>query len=161
MGDILFRKDGFVFSYRVAGIVVQNGLVLLQQAPPDPGYAFPGGHVALGETGAQALAREFREETGADAAVGNLRWVGEIFFPWDGKPCHQICLYYDVSLNNPAALPTQGGFDTLDHIEGRDIPVRFSWLPLDGLGDALLYPPQAAALLQNPPDEVAHFVYRE
>ena len=31
MSDILFKKDGFVFSYRVAGIAVQNGKVLLQK----------------------------------------------------------------------------------------------------------------------------------
>ena len=60
--DILFKTDDFVFSYRVAGICMQNGKVLLQKPSNDTGYAFPGGHVTLGETNAQTLIREFQEE---------------------------------------------------------------------------------------------------
>ena len=43
--DILFKTERFVFSYRVAGVLVQNGCVLLQKPPDDDGYALPGGHV--------------------------------------------------------------------------------------------------------------------
>ncbi|MEA4890348.1 MAG: hypothetical protein VB070_12905 [Clostridiaceae bacterium] len=50
MPDILFKTDDYIFSYRVAGICVQNGKVLLQKPTNDSGYAFPGGHVAFGET---------------------------------------------------------------------------------------------------------------
>ena len=50
MADILFKTDDYIFSYRVAGICVQNGKVLLQKPTNDSGYAFPGGHVAFGET---------------------------------------------------------------------------------------------------------------
>lgn len=31
MSDILFKTDDYVFSYRVAGICIQNGRVLLQK----------------------------------------------------------------------------------------------------------------------------------
>ena len=50
----------------------------------------PGGHVELGDTNAQTLVRELKEEIGADITVGDLKWVAEIFFPWGDKPCHQI-----------------------------------------------------------------------
>ena len=81
MGDILFKMDDYVFSYRVAGVCIQNGCVLLQKPTNDDGYAFPGGHVEFGETNAETLIREFKEEIGADVRVGNLRWVAEVFFP--------------------------------------------------------------------------------
>lgn len=58
--DILFKTDEYVFSYRVAGICIQNGKVLLQKPSNDTAYAFPGGHVAFGETNAQTLVREFQ-----------------------------------------------------------------------------------------------------
>ena len=48
MKDLLFKTDDFVFSYRVAGILIHEGKILLQTAGDDPGYAFPGGHVAYG-----------------------------------------------------------------------------------------------------------------
>ena len=92
MTDILFRTDSYVFSYRVAGVCIQNGKVLLQKPADDDGFAFPGGHAAFGETNAETLTREFKEEIGAAIAVGGLKWVGEVFFDWGGKPCHQICL---------------------------------------------------------------------
>ena len=67
--DILFRTDEYVFSYRVAGICIQNGKVLLQKPDNDTAFAFPGGHVTLGETNAQTLIREFKEEIGVDISV--------------------------------------------------------------------------------------------
>ena len=90
MSDILFHRENYVFSYRVAGILLHKSSVLLQKPTNDTVYAIPGGHVALGETNAQTLEREFKEEIVADITVGELKWVAEIFFPWGDKPCHQI-----------------------------------------------------------------------
>ena len=98
MGDILFQTDEAVFSSRVAGICSHHGKVLLQKPANDNGFAFPGGHAAFGETNAATLIREFKEEINANIAVGALKWVGEIFFPWGNRPCHQICLYMRYEL---------------------------------------------------------------
>ena len=86
MSDILFKTEDYVFSYRVAGICIQNGKLLLQKPADDEGYAFPGGHCAFGETSEETLIREFREETGAEISVGELKWVGEIFSPGEAGP---------------------------------------------------------------------------
>ena len=43
--DILFKKEDFVFSYRVGGILIRNGKILLQR-PKNDDYAIIGGHVA-------------------------------------------------------------------------------------------------------------------
>lgn len=44
-------------------------------------YALPGGHVKIGETTADGLVREYKEETGADIKVGKLLWTEDCF--WD------------------------------------------------------------------------------
>ena len=98
MKDILFKTDDYIFSYRVAGILIHNNKILLQKPTNDAGFAFPGGHVGFGETNAETLVREFKEEIGIDIKVNGLKWVGEIFFPWGNKPCHQICLYYMIEM---------------------------------------------------------------
>lgn len=67
---------------------------MLQKPVNDEGYAIPGGHVAFGESSEEALLREFMEEIGANIQVERLLLIGENFFPWGKKPCHQICLYY-------------------------------------------------------------------
>lgn len=160
MTDVLFKTDDYVFSYRVGAICVQNGLVLLQKPDNDPGYALPGGHVALGEEARDALKRELKEEIGADADIGALRWVAEIFFPWGKRPCHQICLFYDVSLADKHT-PRVGSFPAVERMEGRTFTLGFHWIPLDALGGIALYPTEARELLIHPSDKIEHFVYRE
>ena len=95
--DILFKNDNFVFSYRVGGILKHNGKILLQR-PKNDDYAIIGGHVAAMETSMETLKREFEEELHAKIEVDNLLAIGEIYFPWGKRPCHQICLYYNVHL---------------------------------------------------------------
>lgn len=154
MRDILFRTEDAVFSYRVAGICMQNGKVLLQTTSDgDPTFAFPGGHVALGETNAETLIREFREEIGADVRVGELKWVAEVFFSWGEKPCHQICLYYMVDIENPE-VPKDGVFSAEAHLE-------FHWVPIEETAGMEIYPANARELLSQLDEGVQHFIYRE
>ncbi len=160
MSDILFKTEQYVFSYRVAGICIQNGKVLLQKPTNDNGFAFPGGHVAFGETNKETLLREFKEEIGADISVGELKWVGEIFIPWGEKTCHQICLYYNISLAD-THTPREGMFMAQEHLEGRDFEIEFHWIPLEEIKDIELYPTNAKELLGSLEDGTVHFVYQE
>ena len=152
--DILFKTEEWVFSYRVAGICVCNGKVLLQKPVNDAAYAFPGGHVALGESNEETLIREFKEEIGVDIRVGELKWVAEIFFPWGSKPCHQICLYYMVEGEILEDTRFMG-------IEERNVSLEFRWVPLEELKNLEVYPVQTAELMQKLDAGVQHFVYRE
>lgn len=160
MSDILFKTPEAVFSYRVAGICVRNGKVLLQKSTNDTAYAFPGGHVAFGETNEETLVREFREETGADIRVGELKWVAEIFFPWGDKPCHQICLYYMVELVTEGVLSESCAIGT-ELIEGRDFKLEFHWMPISELDGIELYPSNAPELMKKLDEGVQHFVYKQ
>ncbi len=160
MPDILFKTDNYVFSYRVAGICIQNGKVLLQKPTNDNGFAFPGGHVALGETNEEALIREFKEEIGADISVEKLKWVGELFFPWGEKPCHQICLYYAIEIED-IHTPMDGIFMAQEQHEGRNLEMEFHWMPIDEISHIEIYPTNTVQLLDNLSDGVQHFIYRE
>lgn len=157
---ILFRTEDYVFSYRVAGICVQNDKVLLQKPSNENGFAFPGGHAELGETNAQTLIREFREELGATISVGELKWVGEVFFPWGSKPCHQICLYYSVDIQSDT-IPSEGMFLGKEQIEGRSFNLEFHWVPVADLNQMEVYPTNAATLMEQLDCGVQHFIYRE
>ncbi len=158
--DIIFKTEDYVFSYRVAGICIQNGKVLLQKPSNDTGFAFPGGHVTLGETNEQTLIREFQEEIGIDVAVGDLKWVGELFFPWGKKSCHQICLYYVVELQ-AGDIPLEGMFLGKEHIEGRNFDLEFHWIPVTELKNIEVYPTNVVDLMNRLDQGVQHFIYNE
>ena len=158
--DILFHTEEYVFSYRVAGICMQKGKVLLQKPSNDTAFAFPGGHVAFGETNAQALLREFQEEIGVDISVGDLKWVAEIFFPWGNKPCHQICLYYMVEVTSDH-IPFEGMFLGKEQLEGRNFDLEFHWVPVSELEHIEVYPTNVVELMNQMDQGVQHFIYRE
>ena len=159
--DLLFKMEEGVFSYRVAGICLRNGRVLLQTTTgEDRSFAFPGGNVSFGETNEQTLIREFREETGLDIRVGELKWVAEIFFPWGEKTCHQICLYYLVEVQDES-VTAEGKFIGREQLEGRNFDLEFHWVPIEQVKKLEVYPVQAAALLEKLDEGVQHFIYRE
>ena len=158
--DVIFKTEDYVFSYRVAGICMQNGKVLLQKPSNDIGFAFPGGHVTLGETNEQTLIREFQEEIGIDVAVGDLKWVGELFFPWGSKQCHQICLYYLVELQSEH-IPLDGMFLGKEKIEGRHFDLEFHWISLTELKNIEVYPTNVIELVDKLDEGIQHFVYHE
>ncbi|GMO48699.1 MAG: NUDIX domain-containing protein [Termitinemataceae bacterium] len=159
--DILFRTDNFIFSYRVAGILIIDNKILLQKQTDKDGFAFPGGHVAFGETNAETLIREFKEETNFNITVGELKWVGEMFFPWDKKQCHQICLYYSVNLENTTVIKSFDKFTGNEYIENRNFDIEFHWMPIEKINKIKIYPANTIELLKDYDKGVKHFVDKE
>ena len=159
--DIIFPTDDFVFSYRVGGLLIHNGKVLLQK-PLNDGYAIIGGHVAALETTAETLKREYMEELHAEIEVDRLLAVGELFFPWGDKPCHQICLYYKVHLSNENLIPMDGIIHGYDELGDQCFDTDFCWVPLEQLENGLkVYPLELIPHIVNEPKEAVHFVTRE
>jgi ADP-ribose pyrophosphatase YjhB (NUDIX family) len=160
MTDISYRRKGMGFSYRVAGILLRNHCVLMQNTGNEPGYAFPGGQVAFGEIHAESLAREFREELGAEVEVGALQWMEENFFRWNKTRFQQICLTYAVKLTNE--IPMEGRFRSREIRAGGE-QVWFAWLPIERLRDSdiTVYPHAAADLLTRLDQGVQHIIRRE
>jgi len=149
MADILLHFDNHIFSYRVAGILIINGKVLLQAPKNQDQYAFPGGHVAFGETNAETLIREWREEIGVDIDVSELKWIEESIFLWGGKNVHQIYLSYIVELKDVIA----SGSYTNDG-------ARLAWLPIDKLNEYELYPGMLKNGLRKLPEHPMHVITR-
>ena len=158
MKDILFKTDDFVFSYRVGGILIHNGRILLQK-PKNDDYAIIGGHISSMETTRETLQREFEEELHAGIVVDNLLAVGEIFFPWGKKPCHQICFYYKVHLCDMDSIPTEGIFHGYDELDNERIDLDFCWVPLSELEKGLkVYPLEMIPIILRDSKEIVHFV---
>ena len=160
MSDILFKTEDHIFSYRVGGVLIREGKALLQRAAGEDGYALIGGHVAFGETTAETLVREFREELGADIRVERLLMVNENFFAWGSRPCQQINLYYLVSLTDETQIPLSGSFWALDECGGERVDLEMCWISLEEIAQQTLYPAEAKPYLLHLPSEIVHIVHR-
>lgn len=158
--DILFKTDDFVFSYRVGGILIRDGKILLQR-PKNDDYAIIGGHVTVMETSKETLKREFYEELHANVEVGDLYAVGEIYFPWGKRPCHQICLYYKVKLLDDS-IPCDGVFHGYDELDNERIDLDFCWVPLDDLKNGVkMYPLELIPYIVEDNGDIVHFVSKQ
>ena len=143
-------------SMRSVGVLVRDGKILVQREKDNNEYALPGGGVAIGETGSDALIREFKEESGADINCHRLIWFEENFFKWNGRDQHNICLYYLISLKNENDIPDIG-----EYVPFKDNPnVGFEWIALDQLDKVTIYPQYLPEKIHNIADGVEHFVRR-
>lgn len=159
--DILFNAEDFIFSYRVGGLLIQNNKILLQK-PKNDNFAIIGGHVSSLETTTETLKREFEEELHTKIEIDSLFAVGEVFFPWGQKPCHQICLYYKVHLLNDNDIPLDGSFHGYDNLDNERIDLDFCWVPLEDLKNRLkVYPLELTPHIVNDSNEIVHFISKQ
>jgi 8-oxo-dGTP diphosphatase len=103
----------------VGAIVVHDGrLLLIRRArPPQAGkWSVPGGRVERGETLAEAVVREVREETGISVVAGQLLgWADRSDPAW-----HYVILNFGADPVEPLTAPAAG-----------DDAAEATWCPLD------------------------------
>jgi ADP-ribose pyrophosphatase YjhB (NUDIX family) len=125
-----------VFVYRVAGVALAGDRVLLHRAEPDDFWSLPGGRVELMEFARDALRREMLEESGEEVRVERLLWVVEEFFEWNGRPHHELALYFLMTFP-PGSRALSS--DTFVGAE-QDLPLVFRWHRLADLDGLTVYP---------------------
>ncbi len=147
---ISLRIEGALFNYRVAGVAVLNGKVLLHKTPSDNFWTLPGGRCELFEFSKDTLQREMQEETGMDAEAGEMLWVSENFFLYNGDKYHEIGFYFEMDIKN---LPNQNDFLGA---EGED-ELLFHWHDVNELHSIRVYPEFLAEALAKSPLEKGHY----
>jgi 8-oxo-dGTP pyrophosphatase MutT (NUDIX family) len=131
------------------GVIRRDGLLLVLEghdaAKPETFYRPLGGGIDFGELGRDAVARELREEIGAE--VCNVRSLGtlENIFLFGGRPKHEIVLVYEVDLVDEAFYSTA---TRLGH-EDDGTPFQVMWQPIAqfAAGGLVLYPDGLLSLL--------------
>ena len=109
-------QAGLDYRHRAAvfGIAERDGLIACVRITRDTGAYFdlPGGAVEGEETEAQALAREYREETGLDVTpVDRLTEASQYFIRTDGIALNNVSAFWTMS---PVALKPENKLEA-DH----------------------------------------------
>ena len=122
------------------GVCAADGKVLLCKAKGGSSTYLPGGHIEFGETAAEALVREMKEESGLDVEVGRLLGVLENSFLQHGEKHCEINLVYEMSLS-----PRRDGADSaVDAIEPW---IEFEWRDIGDLASANLLPTEISKFI--------------
>ena len=153
---ISFEAPGGRFNYRVAGVALAAGRVLLHQREGDDFWTLPGGRPELMESAADALRREMREELNVSVTVGRLIWLVEGFFSFEGVRYHELLLCFEMTCSDLSVA-------ALDEFEGAegDRRLLFRWCPLDGLEALPIRPAFLAPALRDPPKAPEHLVHED
>lgn len=162
---ISFPIEGQRFNFRVAGLFLVDGHVLICDEDDDGYCMLPGGRIELGEDSRTSLAREIEEEIGLPAEVGELILTSESFYAREGEQFHELGFFYlcrFVDAHTPGfGAPTGTTPWRVTHDEGSEH--RFHWLPVDGpeLASMDLKPTWLRDLLRSLPDRLTHIVHDE
>jgi 8-oxo-dGTP diphosphatase len=113
----------------------------IYEGEPEPLWTLPGGRQEVGETLAQAVEREFREETSLEVAAGELAYVSESVDR--GAGLHVVNCTFRIRESDPNAQPKSN--------DSKVVEVRFvpEGSALDLLRADVLRVPVAAALSGN------------
>lgn len=122
-----------LFNFRVAGVAVQNGKLLLHKTPTDNFWSLPGGRVDMFEFSKETLLREMVEEIGKTVTVGNLLWVVENFFSYNEIRYHEIGFYYQMEIPD---LENQLDFV----VQEDDTELLFHWEDIKQIDSGSIYP---------------------
>ena len=120
------------------GVCLMDGQLLLCRNRQVGNVYLPGGHVEFGETGAEALMREIREEMGCRSRVSGFLGCAEHFFRQKGEPHAEINLVYVLKV---------AGIVPADPLPSREAWIEFFWHPLARLGAARFEPAALRRLL--------------
>ena len=152
---ISFETPAGRFNYRVAGVAMAAGRVLLHRREGDDFWTLPGGRPEPMEPAGDALRRQMREEQNAPVTVGRLLWLIENFFTFEGQRYHELLLCFEMACGDLAS-----GLDDFEGLEG-DSRLLFQWCPLESLARLPLRPAFLAPALRNLPATPVHVVQED
>lgn len=146
------------FNYRVVGVAIHDGAVLLHRANQETFWTLPGGRAEHGESAEETISREMVEELGTSVDVVRLLWLVENFFDYDGWRYHELALYFLIRFP-PDSRPMSA--ETFEAADGRT-RLSFRWFPLvrERLAGLPLFPTFLADALTDLPTSVVHIVER-
>ena len=137
--DVKIKTNDLKFKFRVCGIIINDGKILLEEYSKDS-FCLPGGYVNLGESSEDAIKRELKEELEIDFNIDSFLGVIENFFTnIKLVKTHGIEFYYKVSFKNVDDIK-KIDYNRIENDHGFMVQHHFKWIDLSDLDNINLVP---------------------
>lgn len=145
-----FTEELRKFRYRAAGIIIEDGCVLMVTNDSADYYYSIGGAVHMGETAEEAVLREVFEEAKVVCEIDRLLFINENFFFENGIENHEISFYYLIKPVDRSLIYKSSnscGFDEY-----------LCWIPISDLPDITAFPSFFKTELINLPENPVYII---
>jgi len=155
---IHFGDDRRQFLYRVAGVAIRDGRLLIHRFEDESFFCLPGGRVEMGEPAEEALYREMEEELGCQVTISRLLWIVDNHFVHRGRVFHELGLYFEVTLPDDVS---QSSGEPWTGVELNGIKMHFQWQPIEHLCELDFKPDCLVGRMARLPDWPEYMLHRE
>ena len=155
---ISYLQNNIRFNYRIAGLCIHQGKILLHRAENEDFWSLPGGRAELLENSRETVVRELLEETGLQAEVNRPIWLMENFFDYNGEKYHEIQIVYEVRFPERSPIMQQ---DIFYGEEADQQQLIYKWFQPAALIDLVIRPAFLQKGLLNIPVALEHIIQHD
>lgn len=156
--DIKLISNDLKFKYRVSGIIVNNGRVLVNKYGENK-FCLPGGYVEVGESSLEAIRREILEEV--QIHLNDIDYMGIIenfFTNYKGVNTHGLDFYYRANVSDEDIKKIDMNY--VENDKDGMVQHHFSWLSIRNLNEYDIVPNKLIKIIQNN-EENFHYIINE
>lgn len=143
--DITINVEDYKLNVRAAGVIIHDDKILAHKNINSDHYALIGGRVEIGESSANTIKREIKEELGKDVEITGYISTIENFFEMKGSKYHEIMFVHKIEFANEEDKKIEY---TMKNIEGKDY-LQYEWLEMDKIDEYPLLPRAVKDILKE------------
>jgi 8-oxo-dGTP pyrophosphatase MutT (NUDIX family) len=153
---ISYTEDKSKFNYRVAGLAIHEGKILLHQYEGFDFWALPGGRGEMGESSEDTIQREFYEELGEYVDIQRLLYIFESFYNHRDYHVHELCFYYLIDFQEDSEILNRTEAFEVKEIDGSIL--TFKWFDLVEVPFVEMYPVFIKENILDLPETIKHII---